>query len=609
MKKEHGHFLILFLLIIMSAIVTVASLYASCYEYGSEVFLSYMREPQIWLINFAVIFLLMAIICYLGNSIGRAYLIVSITFLMLGYGNYVKIYYRQEPIFFSDLKLLKEATDMMTGKYSFMLKENLQLVLILVAIVVIPGVFLHIIKFKYKKSKILALIFTFAFVVFTKEVVYDDTLYFNLGQNSGLNPYIELESYVSKGLSYPLLYSLKGLQGYKYEGFNLEEARDEINSYTYEKIPEDRKVNVVAIMLESFKDFSAYEGENLKFTEDPYKNFHKMEEEGIHGRLIVNSFGGGTFITESNVLTGFKNEPDFKTKTPTYVSYFLDNGYKTHAFHPYVGKFYNRQNIYKSMGFQEFTHMDNFFKDIKPEILNDNEFFPFILTDYEECVEENQPIFSFSVTYQNHGPYYSEGLYECGSLVEKRPEYDEKLYNYFSNYISGISWTDSSLLNLKDTIDESPAPTVLVLFGDHSPSAGPDNIMYKMLGINVDTLTDEGYENLMSTPYLIYGNQALKDLYGKDFSGEGPDLEPAFLMPYIFKELEYKGNEYNQFLMDYSNSTTVLKDFKGVIEEQWVVGSGKEDGLFESKRREFLNNEYYMHKFYLKDREDLQTKD
>ena len=158
------------------------------------------------------------------------------------------------------------------------------------------------------------------------------------------------------------------------------------------------------------------------------------------------------------------------------------------------------------------------------------------------------------------------------------------------------------MLQLKDTISKSSAPTVLILFGDHSPSAGPENIMYKMLGINSDTFTREGYENLMSTPYVIYANQALKDLYGKDFVGEGPDLEPAFLMPYIFRELDYKGDEYNQFLMDFSNRTTVLKDYTGVVDGTWINDTGEEDNLYKKLKKEYFNNEYYMHKFYLKER-------
>lgn len=607
MKKEHGHILILFLIIILSAIVTLASLYTSSYDYGMEFFLSYMREPEVVAINYAIVFSVMTIVCYLINSLWGSYLFTSLLFIGVGYGNYVKIYYRQEPAFFSDLKLMKEAYTMMSGKYSFMFKENMQLILILAAIIIIPTVALFFIKFKYKRSKILALIFTFAFVVFTKEVVYDDGLYFNLGQTLGLNPFIELESYMSKGLSYPLLYSLKGFQGYKYKHFNLQQARDEFKSRTYEKIPADRKVNVVGVMLESFKDYSVYEGEHLHFTEDPYKNFHKLEKEGIHGRLIVNTFGGGTFITESNVLTGFKHLPEFNRPTPSYVRYFLDNGYVTHAFHPYLGIFYNRQNVYKAIGFQQYTNMDNFFKDIKDDILSDEEFFPFILADYEECVEKNQPIFSFSVTYQNHGPYVSDEIIG-ESIVEKKPEYEEEWYNYFSNYISGIRWTDSSLSILKDAISKSPAPTVLILFGDHSPSAGPDNIMYKMLGINSDTFTDEGYENLMSTPYVIYANKALKNLYGKDFVGEGPDLEPAFLMPYIFRELDYKGNEYNQFLMDFSKTTTVVKDYRGVVNGTWVGDTGEEDNLYKKLKKEYFNNEYYMHKFYLKDKESTEDK-
>ena len=55
---------------------------------------------------------------------------------------------------------------------------------------------------------------------------------------------------------------------------------------------------------------------------------------------------------------------------------------------------------------------------------------------------------------------------------------------------------------------------------------GNNGSMYAELGISLDTTTEEGFRNYYSTWYLIWGNQAAKDLLGEDFQGQGPDLSP-----------------------------------------------------------------------------------
>ena len=50
--------------------------------------------------------------------------------------------------------------------------------------------------------------------------------------------------------------------------------------------------------------------------------------------------------------------------------------------------------------------------------------------------------------------------------------------------------------------------------------------MYAELGISLDTTTEEGFRNYYSTWYLIWGNQAAKDLLGEDVPGPGAGPRP-----------------------------------------------------------------------------------
>ncbi|MCQ2749958.1 MAG: hypothetical protein MJ246_08525 [Clostridia bacterium] len=54
------------------------------------------------------------------------------------------------------------------------------------------------------------------------------------------------------------------------EGYDEKEIEEELSKYEEDTIPEDKKVNVVAIMLEAYNDFSVFKDE-IPFTEDIYE--------------------------------------------------------------------------------------------------------------------------------------------------------------------------------------------------------------------------------------------------------------------------------------------------------------------------------------------------
>lgn len=53
----------------------------------------------------------------------------------------------------------------------------------------------------------------------------------------------------------------------------------------------------------------------------------------------------------------------FRRDTPGIVSVLNDNGYNTIAIHPYKAEMYNRDKVYKFLGFDEFISLDSFNAD------------------------------------------------------------------------------------------------------------------------------------------------------------------------------------------------------------------------------------------------------
>ena len=83
----------------------------------------------------------------------------------------------------------------------------------------------------------------------------------------------------------------------------------------------------------------------------------------------------------------------------------------------------------------------------------------------------------------------------------------------------------------------------------------------------------EGFYNYFGTRYMIWANDAAKSALGKDFSGEGPDISPCFLMNLLFEQCGWGGgSEYMQLTSEVMNESTVAH----------VYGYYLEDGNFTS---------------------------
>lgn len=63
-----------------------------------------------------------------------------------------------------------------------------------------------------------------------------------------------------------------------------------------------------------------------------------------------------------------------------------------------------------------------------------------------------------------------------------------------------------------------------------NPWLGAGNSVYKEMGLDIAADHKEGFMNYYRTRYLVWANDAAKDVLGNDFVGKGPDIAPCFLM-------------------------------------------------------------------------------
>ena len=539
------------LLILAALAVGLFSLMMAPAWYGWEIFYDYFSHPGLVALNLAPPVVL-AVLLY--GAAGRSWLACLLTaapVLALSAGNCYKLYFRNDPVVASDLLLLGEAGNM-AGNYQLFLFSKLVIALAGSALCV---VLLALFARGRPKGRVRAAVSAAALVAAAAlaPVYASDAVYEANANYEHVNRWFATDKYVSRGLLYPFLHSVKDAIPRPPEGYSQQEAADQLAGYEDADIPEDKKVNVMAIMLEAFNDFTKFDVPGLR-SERVYEVWHTLEREGVSGDLVTNIFAGGTVDTERAFLTGFDELPSFRGPTNSYAWYFLSQGYTVGGMHPGYQWFYDRKNVNEYLGFEYYLFVENYFATLTDDwIAVDPIFMPELRMLYQAETEKDKPYFTFSVSYQGHGPYPSDEClrYEPGFCVDNSDgRYTQEEHYIMENYFSSLYSTGLCLQELTDYLRADDEPVVLVLFGDHNPWMGDGNSVYKAMGIDFDLSTKEGLKDYYATRYIIWANDAAKEILGNDFQGEGPELSPCFLMNQVFELCGWTGPAYMQAIQE-----------------------------------------------------------
>ena len=582
----YGVFALIIIGVLSFGIMTITFKYASVSP-ALGLFPSYFQSKWLMLMNIIPIFLLMLLFSLIFNKLWLSFSLTSLIFFTMSVINNYKLIYRDEPVKFIDFQLLTESLNM-AGKYKITLtSEMIGILFALVFVTLLLRTFLpyKILSKKIRVSFIAILIITSG--ILFKSFYFDQNTYNRVGYKDTINIWSETQQFQSKGLVYPFIYSYTESKDRILEDYDEERAIQLLEDKTYSNIPEDKKINIIAIMLEAYNDFSKFD--TIEIDESVYEDFHNIVNNSYNGSLVTNVFGGGTVNTEWAFLTGYNSHPKYIKDTNSFIRYFNQQGYKTEAMHPNFGWFYNRRNVNDYLGFDEFDYHENKYGEIQEQPLRDWEFFDYIIEGYEENKKSNKPYINFSVTYQNHGPYPEEKEIDT-EYLKRQADDDEKTYNQINNYLSGIKYTGDALKKLTNYFEDQNEPTIIILFGDHNPFLGDDPNGYEMMGIDMDLTTDEGFLNYYTTPYVFWGNERAKKVLDKDFQGEGSEISPNFLMAELFQYLGWEGNPYMKYLFHVKENFTVNHDMYFKTDGAYTKKLSKEKNII---WREFNSVQYY----------------
>lgn len=274
--------------------------------------IAYYKDILLILMNFIPIFLFMVFMYLIFNKLWVSFLGTSLLFVTLSIVNRFKLTYRDDPFNFIELRLVKESM-LMVGKYKISLSPNM--IIMILALALFTFLIGKFFKYKIDSKKIriisLSAVLIVSIIIF-KSFYFSAKIYNKVGDKSNINIWIKSEQFQVRGFVYPFIYSIKDAKDIKPEGYNKKAAMELLSTKEYKDIPENQKVNIVAIMLEAFNDFTKFEG--VELNPGIYENFHNLQQESINGKLVTKIFGGDTIKTEREFLTGFYNEPKYYKK-------------------------------------------------------------------------------------------------------------------------------------------------------------------------------------------------------------------------------------------------------------------------------------------------------
>lgn len=539
-----GLWLLTFLVLLGASVgLGLMCLYFSAGSYRDKLFSFYMSQPKLVILNVVPFVVLAMLVWLLSNRAWVGFLTSGVVCLAYSWAEYWTLLSRSEPIYAEELLLIREAARMSTRYISFTFRFWLSLGLVILGTLVLAAFFRGRLGHWSLRVILPLLVLVGAWQLYDR-VYMNQSLYNSFQVMPGMNIYLDNNRFLSRGGMYPFLYSTRALRPTPPEGYSAAEAREILEQYTTDPIPEDKKVSVICVMLEAFSDLSDY---SEMIPQEPYADFHALQAESYTGKLVTNIFAGGTVDTERCVVTGYSRVgSSFYRPAWSYARYFADNGYSLNGSHPCYASFYSRSVVNKNLGFPEYYFLENHYEAISGGISMDRDLMPEITRLCKEQMAEG-PVFSFNVTYQNHGPYSTEEFNMFARQERISGEgLNEEAYYVVNNYLNGVAETGARMREMTDAFRDSAEPVILVFFGDHKPWLGNQGSIYPMLGIDFESGTDQSFYNYYCTEYMFWANDAAKKTLGCDFTGQGPMVSPCFLMNVLFDLCGWEGPGYQK---------------------------------------------------------------
>ena len=439
-----------------------------------------------------VLLIILIFLIALAGSVPLGSLTYVVTIGVLGFANYMKMSYRQEPIYPDDLKMITEIGLLkdMTGTMLF--------TVILAAAGTVLGLFCWYMFRSLKKGRRFQLIRLTTLLVAIGLLGYisnfnnpDNLLRKAYNKTALWIPYSQKMNYYNTGFIGGFLYNLKVEPMDETEGYSKAKIKEITEKYQKlvdekNKAVEEESPNIVFVMSESFSDPSRLNG--VEVSGEPLADYYEVADQTYSGNMLSQNYGGGTANIEFEALTGFSMalfNAQLTTpytmlvpkmdQLPSIVSALNAQSYQTTAIHPYNTSMYKREDVYQTLGFDQFisertmTYTDTI--ENNPYI-SDESAYKEVMTLLKE---EKAPQFIHLVTMQTHMPY--NGKYDRLGYSAEISDGSGTLD--LENYLQDISYSSAALKQFTEELKNLSRRTLVVFWGDHLPGIYSDTIQAK----------------------------------------------------------------------------------------------------------------------------------
>ncbi|OPZ94575.1 MAG: Lipoteichoic acid synthase 2 [Firmicutes bacterium ADurb.Bin419] len=241
--------------------------------------------------------------------------------------------------------------------------------------------------------------------------------------------------------------------------------------------------NLIVIQVEALQQFVIGLKVNGK---EVTPNLNKLMGDSVYfNNIYVQVAGGNTsdaeFMTNNSLYPAKEGTAYFRFATNDFYSLpktLKELGYKSYASHAYSPSFWNRTEMYKAIGFDDFISQNDLVMDEfigwGGWALSDDSFYRQTL----EKIDKSQPFYSFLITLSGHHPYSyfdDKQIFDVG-------EYDK---TYLGNYLKAQNYADAAIGRFIEELKEQGLydNSLLVIYGDHHglPKAQGGDDLFKLL--------------------------------------------------------------------------------------------------------------------------------
>ncbi len=395
-------------------------------------------------------------------------IVTSTLFIVIKFFNQLKVHYYKEQLFFSDINLMTDTSNMGTlGHYWLAGVALIGLLILLVVNAIISWRLLRPCKsFALRIVSLLLVVGGYYGANWSSTHYYDEwTQTLPKGRGTVTNLVMS-----AKNSTY------KSPQFASSSDYFIQQAA--AVSLANNKTEVTEKPDIVLLLQESTVNPNIYD---LPAETKLPELFMFQQDKNVvaYSPMRVQTFGGGTWLSEFSALTGL-NSDDFGSQKSGVFYFIVDhlnnslfkemkaNGYYTVVLTPFNKGAYHSGHAYETLGVDRIIQPQELGY---PGKLQDN-LWTISTEDMLKYAKEilatetDKPVFIFSLTMYEHGPYKESHSddYDIKDKISNKDAAGE-----FSHYMEKIVASDNAMRDFADFIEKRDRPLMFLYFGDHQP--------------------------------------------------------------------------------------------------------------------------------------------